>query len=205
MNIIKKVFNLSKMQYPWVLCLSIAAFIASFYIGRYFGNLAPTTETVMYGVGFAVALIWSILNYMSHLKIKTMYKKFDDIHHFVDHMTVSNDEKEELEQYLNDIVLDLISQGETHELAVKKAISHFQVAEFTEANGVDLLEKTTHYYLLGYASIFAFVFLIIHFLDSLLHITFILSALSLTLALYSIGLFCLFFLYQLIDNLITKK
>lgn len=204
MNRIKRIFKLSEIKYPWALLLSMATFIASLYIERNY-DLPPNIETVLYGIGFVVALIWSILNYMSHLKLNRLYKAYDDIDVFVGNMTMKKDEKIELVQYLNDFVRDLEEQGETHESAVKKAIGNFQVQEFSEAQGGNLFEKPTHYYLLGYVSIFVCAFIIINFLNTFLQLPFILSALSLTLTIYSIGLFLMFFIYKLIDILMAKK
>lgn len=205
MNIIKRVYSLSEIKYPSMLLLSMSAFIMSFCIGRYYRDLTPAAEAAMYGIGFAIALIWSILNYMGHLKLSRIYKKYDTIGTFVEYMTMEDDEKIELIQYLNDFVKDLEERGENHENAVKKAISHFQVQEFSEIRGSDIFEKHSHYYLFGYVSIFLGAFLVISLLNAIVHITFILAAINLTLVIYGIGLFLLFFLYKLIDILMAKK
>ena len=205
MNKLKRIYNLTDIRYPWLLLLSMVMFILSLCFHRLHPNIDSNMEIVIYGAGFAVALTWSILNYISHLKLNTIYKKHDDIAVFVEHMSMKKDEKIELIQYLNDFVKDLEEKGDTHENAVKKAISHFQVQEFTAAQDDDLFEKPTHYYLLGYVSIFVGVILIIRCLDIIFPVPFMLLAASFMLVLYSIAFFCLFFLYKLLDVLISKK
>jgi hypothetical protein len=157
---------------------------------------------VSYGLSFLVALVWSVLNYFGHLKLNKMFKKYDNIDVFVEQTHMEKEEKKEFTQYLNDFVKDLEEKGESHDAAVKKAISHFQVQEFSEAKGRDMFEKPTHYYLLGYMSIFAAVIIIVQIVDLFLPIHFILSSLSFTLGVFGVAFFVLFFLYKIIDKLL---
>ncbi len=205
MNKVKRIYDLTDIKYPWLLLLSMVAFVLSLYFNKLHPNIGPNAEMVIYGSSIAIALIWSILNYISHLKLNAIYKKHDDITVFVEHMAMKKDEKIELIQYLNDFVKDLEEKGDAHEVAVKKAISQFQVQEFLAAQDGDLFEKPTHYYLLGYASIFVGVILIIQCLNIIFPVPFIVSAANFMLELYSIAFFFLFFLYKLIDSLISKK
>lgn len=205
MNKVKRIYDLTDIKYPWLLLLSMIMFILSLCYNRFYPKIDSRTEMVIYGASFAVALIWCILNYIGHLKLNAIYKKHDDIAAFVEHMAMKKEEKTELIQYLNDFVKDLEEKGDSHEDAVKKAISNFQVKEFLAAQDGDLFDKPTHYYLLGYVSIFVGVILIIQCLNIIFPVPFIVSAVNFMLVLYSIAFFCLFFLYKLIDVLISKK
>lgn len=217
MNRMKKVFRLTDMKYPWLLLISVAVFITSLCLYKYFPGLFsglanPNPESpsfmldfVIYVPAFVTALVWSILNYMSHLKLNAIYKRYDEINAFVEHMAMNKEEKAELIQYLNDFVGDLEEKGDTHEAAVKKAINHFRVQEFTEAHGGEIFEKPTHDYLLGYVSIFIAFVLVIRCIGLVVSLPFALSVVSATLVLYGIGFLGLFFLYKLIDVMMAKK
>lgn len=117
---------------------------------------------------------------------------------------MSKQEKAELTDYLNDFVKDLEENGNTHEEAVKTAISHFQVKEFTQSQG-NIFETPIHYYLLGYVSIFAGLIIIIQCIDLIVSLPFIVLAVSFMFMLFSAAFICLFFIYKLIDIMIAKK
>lgn len=205
MNKLKRFYQLSDIKYPWLLFLSMIAFVLALYFNRLYPDIYARLEIIIYGAVFAIALVWSILNYIGHLKINTIYKKHDNLEAFVERTSMNKEEKMELLQYLNDFVKDLEENGETHENAVKKAISHFQVQEFSEAQGGNIFEMTTHYYLLGCASLFIGAALIIQILNMIISAPFIIMAAVFMLYNYGVAFLCLFFLYKLIDNLISKK
>lgn len=205
MNKVKRIYNLTDIKYVWLLLLSMIMFILSLCYDKFYPKVDSRTEMIIYGASFAVASIWCILNYISHLKLNAIYKKHDNINVFVEQMAMEKEEKIELIQYLNDFVKDLEEKGDSHEDSVKKAISQFQVQEFLAAQDGDLFDKPIHYYLLGYVSIFVGVVLIIECLNVLFPVPFIVLAANFMLELYGIAFFCLFFLYKLIDVLISKK
>jgi len=208
MNIfIKKVFNLSDIRYSWLLLVSMLFFISSLYYNKINPEISTMLELITYGGAVALAIVWSILNYIDHFKINVQFRKYDNIDVFVDNLVMNKQEKEDLKSYLYDFVKDLQQHGKTEDEAIKTAIAQFQVQEFTSLsknNGI--FELPSHYYLLGYIIIFAAAIVVIGvFTNTILGDSFLLKAINFTLNLYSIGLLCLLFLYKLIDKLITKK
>ncbi|MEL7566738.1 MAG: hypothetical protein AAGU27_17915 [Dehalobacterium sp.] len=204
MNKIRRIYYLADIKYPWLLLISMLAFITALFFNRFYPDTFTRIEIVIYGAVFLVALLWSILNYIGHLRISVIYKKHDNIEAFIKRLTMSKEEKTELSEYLNDFVKDLEENGSTHEEAVKTAISHFQVQEFTQAQG-NIFETPIHYYLLGYVSIFVGLIIVIQCIDLIISLPFIILAVSFMLMLFSIAFICLFFIYRLIDVMIAKK
>jgi hypothetical protein len=204
MNKIKKIYNLSGLKYPWLLLISMLAFIMTLCFNRFYPDAFTRIEVVIYGAVFLIALLWSILNYVGHLQISPIYKKHDNIESFIRGLTMSKEEKAELTEYLNDFVKDLEENGNTHEEAVKMAISNFQVKEFTQLQG-NIFETPIHYYLLGYVSIFVGLIIIIQCIDFIVSLPFIFLAVSFMLVLFSAAFICLFFIYKLTDVMIAKK
>jgi hypothetical protein len=182
-------------------------FILSLYNNKVNPEINSTIEWVTYGSSIGCAFVWSILNYVDHIKISALYKTSNDIDAYVSSLAMKREEKEDLKVYLNDFVTDLEANGKTKEEAIKAAISQFQVQEFTSLskNG-GILELPTHYYLLGYAVAFIVLNLIIQiFLGTGIINSFWLHAISFTSILYAVSFFGLIFLYKLIDILVTKN
>lgn len=204
MNKIKRIYNLTDIKYPWLLLISMLAFIMALNFNRTYPDAFTRIEIVVYGAVFLVALLWSILNYIGHLQIGAIYKKYDNIEAFIERLTMSKEEKAELTEYLNDFVKDLEENGSAHEEAVKTAISHFQVKELTQSQG-NMFETPTQYYLLGYVSIFVALILVIQCVDLIVSLPFIVLAVSFMLMLFSAAFICLFFIYKLIDVMIAEK
>jgi hypothetical protein len=180
------------------------AFITALCFNRFYPDAFTRVEIVIYGAVFLVALLWSVLNYAGHLKISAIYKRHDSIEAFIKSLIMSKEEKAELLAYLNDFVKDLEENGNTHAKAVKTAISNFQVKEFTESES-KIFETPTHYYLLGYTSIFVALVVIIQCINLIVSLPFIVLALCFTLGLFAVAFVCLFFVYKLIDVMIAKK
>jgi len=204
MNKIKRIYSLTDIKYPWLLLVSMLGFIIALCFNRFYSEAFTRIEIVVYGAVFLFALLWSILNYVGHLQISTIYKIHDNIAAFVTRLTISKQEKAELTEYLNDFVKDLEENGSTHEEAVKTAISHFQVKEFTQSQG-NIFETPIHYYLLGYVSIFVGIIIVIQSIDLIVSLPFIVLAVSFMLLLFSAAFICLFIIYKLIDVMIAKK
>ncbi|KPU42824.1 hypothetical protein OXPF_35870 [Oxobacter pfennigii] len=204
MNKIKKIYSLTDIKYPWLLLISMLGFILALYFNRAYPYAFTRIEIVIYGAVFLVALLWSILNYVGHLKISAIYKRHDNIEVFIRGLTMNNEEKADLTEYINDFVKDLEENGSTHEEAVRTAISHFQVKEFTQWQG-NIFETPIHYYLLGYVSIFAGLIIVIQCIDLIVSLPFIILAVSFMLMLFSAAFICLFFIYKLMDVMIAKK
>lgn len=165
-------------------------------------EISTMVELLTYGGAVALAIVWSIVNYIDHIKINVQFRKYDNIDAFVDNLVMNEQEKEDLKSYLDDFVEDLQQKGKNKEEAIKTAIAQFQIQEFTtlsKNNGV--FELPAHYYLLGYFIIFAAAIVVIGlFTNTILGASFLLKAMNFTLNLYSIGLLCLLFLYKLIGR-----
>lgn len=206
-SIIKKIFNLSDIRYSWLLVISMLFFIFSLYNNKINSDLTATVEYITYGTAVGLAFVWSILNYIDHIKVNVLLRKYDNIDIFVDNLVMNKQEKEDLKSYLNDFVKDLEENGKTKEEAIKTAIAQFQVQEFTslsKSNGI--FELPVHYYLIGYIIIFVVAIVIIGvFTGTILEDFFLLHAINFTLNLYCIGFLGLIFLYKLIDILVAKK
>lgn len=200
---LKKIFNLTDIKYFWLLALSMVTFVISLYLNKILSGI-NINEGMIYSICFFIAILWSILNYISHLKINPMHKSYNTIESFVANLKMDKEEKAELTQYLNDFVDDLVEKGNTHDEAIKIAIRNFQVQEFSESNN-SLFEMHVHYYLIGYGIILIGIIIVLQCLNMFFPNVFIILALNFTCGLYAFALFCLFFIYKFIDYLIEKN
>ncbi|WP_017416559.1 hypothetical protein [Clostridium tunisiense] len=206
-NILKKTFNLSDIKYSWLLLLSMVIFILSLYFEKISSSITPLTQWITYGSAFLSAVIWSVLNYIAHIKVNANYKKYDDIKTYVDNLVMSKDDKLELMAYLEDYAADLSSQGKTKAEAVQIAINQFRVQEFSSiSKNNSVLNLPIHYYLIGYVLVdIALVIVLALLTNTVFHGYFWLSAFEFTLAAYGVGFLGLFFLYKVFDAAISKK
>lgn len=209
MKILSKIFSLSDMKYYWLLILSIIVCAVFFYRDRM--NEMNTSNEQMwfyvgYGISFGLAILWSVANYIGHIRINALYRKQQNIQAYVEQLAMSAEEKTELRNYLEDYAQDLMSQGKTKEQATAEAISQFKVKELLSlSKNTALFHLHAHYYLLGWA-IIAFILLgLVGIWDSLVSSslpTFIVEMIFLA---YGSSLMILFFIYKLLDALIYKK
>ncbi|MDV4151329.1 hypothetical protein R0131_10795 [Clostridium sp. AL.422] len=204
---IKRIFNLSDIRYSWLLIFSMIIFIFSLYNNKINPNINVGLEILTYGIAIGSSFVWSILNYVDHIKVNAIYKNSNDIDSYVNSLIMSRDEKDDLKQYLNDFVKDLEESGKTKDEAIKTAISQFQVNEFTSlSKNTGILELPSHYYLIGYVIIFAVIIILTQFMISLgLEGRFWLYSINFMLTLYSLGFLGLFLLYKMVDSLIARK
>jgi hypothetical protein len=204
---IKKIFNLSDIRYPWLLLLSMMLFVFSLYNNKVNPDISVRLEFLTYGTAIGCAFIWSVLNYVDHIKVNAIYKRSDNIDSYVNSLIMKKDEKEDLKQYLNDFVKDLEANGKTRDEAVKTAINQFQVNEFTSlSKNTGILDLPGHYYLIGYVIIFALAMILTQVMISIgLGGRFWLYAINFMLALYSLAFLGLLLLYKLIDTLVARK
>lgn len=205
--LIKKIFNLSDIRYPWIILISMLLFVFSLYNNKINPDINTTVELITYGTSVGFAFIWSILNYVDHIKVNAIYKKNDSIEAYVDSLIMKKEEKEDLKEYLNDFVRDLEEGGKTKDEAIKTAISQFQVKEFTSlSKNAGILELPTHNYLIGYVLVFMTAAVVISSLtNTILSNLFWLHAINFMLVLYSISFIGLLLLYKLIDRVVAKK
>ena len=205
-HFIKKAFSLKDIKYSWLLLVSVIIFAVTFYLDLYYIRaFVQMTALTGYGLAFFLAALWGALNYIGHIRINAMYQKNNDISAYVDQLALDDEEKMELQAYLEDYVQDQVSKGKAKEDAAKEAISQFKVKEFSSlSKNTMIFNLHAHYYLGGYAVLALLFFLIL----ILIHTVF--SFLSLlvgayTILVYGIGFTGLFFIYKLLDIILYKK
>lgn len=203
----KRMFNLSDMRYKWLLFASMLLFVLSLYNNKINPDMGTAMEWLTYGSSVICAFVWSILNYVGHIKLNTLYRKHDSIEAYVDSLAMKKQEKDDLKTYLDDFVKDLEANGKTKDEAVKIAISQFQVQEFNSiSKNSGILELPSHQYLLCYVLIFmAAVIFILCLVNTVFREVFFLKAIYFMLILYSVAFIGLMFLYKLLDVIVSKK
>ncbi len=205
--LIKKVFNLSDIRYLWLLLASMLLFIFSLYNNKVNPDISVAIEWLTYGTSIICAFVWSVLNYIDHIKINALYRKHNSTEAYVDSLAMKKQEKEDLKTYLDDFVKDLEANGKTKDEAVKIAISQFQVQEFTSiSKNSGILELPAHHYLIGYVLIFtAVAILFLCLINAAFRDVFLLHAIYFMLILYSISFVGLLLFYKLLDIIVAKK
>jgi hypothetical protein len=206
-NILRKIFNLSDIKYSWLLIISMTIFLISLYNEKINRDITPLIQWITYGSAILSAMIWGILNYITHIKVNANYKRYDDIETYVDNLVMSKDEKLELKAYLEDFTADLLSQGKTEQEAIQTAINQFRVQEFSSfSKNSSILNLPIHYYLIGYLFVDIVLILILTCLtNTILMGSFWLSAVEFMLIAYGVGFLGLFALYKILDSVISKK
>lgn len=206
--LMKKAFDLSDLRYPWLLLASMLLFVFSLYNNKMNPDISTAVEWLTYGTSIICAFVWSVLNYIDHIKINALYRKHNSTEAYVDSLTMKKQEKEDLKTYLDDFVKDLEANGKTKDEAVKIAISQFQVQEFTSlSKNSGILELPAHHYLIGYVLIFAAVavILFICLTNAAFKDVFLLHAIYFMLILYSVSFVGLLLFYKLLDLIVAKK
>lgn len=206
-NILRKIFNLSDITYAWLLIVSMLTFIFSLYNEKFNPDTTPLIQWITYGSAILSAILWSILNYISHININSNYRKYNDIDSYVNNLVISKDEKLELKSYLNDFVSDLISQGKNKEEAITIAINQFKVKEFYSlSKNNPILNLPIHYYLIGYILVdIAIVVILLVLTNTILINSFLILSIEFMLVSYGIGFLGLFIIYRILDTIISKK
>jgi hypothetical protein len=206
--LMKKAFDLSDLRYPWLLLASMLLFVFSLYNNKMNPDISTAVEWLTYGTSIICAFVWSVLNYIDHIKINALYRKHNSTEAYVDSLTMKKQEKEDLKTYLDDFVKDLEANGKTKDEAVKIAISQFQVQEFTSlSKNSGILELPAHHYLIGYVLIFAAVAVILFLCltNAAFKDVFLLHAIYFMLILYSVSFVGLLLFYKLLDLIVAKK
>ncbi|MFD0871051.1 MULTISPECIES: permease prefix domain 1-containing protein [Paenibacillus] len=203
---IRKLFSLCDVKYGWVLLGSSALFGISNYFDQTYIN-DPIWVHISYWFSFAIAVLWGVLNYISHVRLNSMYKKQNDIQKYVNQLAMSEEDKLELQTYLEDYVQDLIQQGKTEDEAAREAINQFKVKEFLSlSKNTMFFNLSAHYYLIGWTTITVISIILAWLLETALFPdSLVIEAVENVLAAYSIGLLGMFFLYKLIDAAIYQK
>ncbi|GIN69876.1 hypothetical protein J14TS2_03510 [Bacillus sp. J14TS2] len=202
----KKIFSIGDMKYRWILLFSTLIFGIFNYTDRLYSN-DPVWILVGYWISIAIAVLWTALNYISHIRMNSMYKKQDDLQLYVNQLAMSDEDKLELRTYLEDFVEDLMKQGNTEADATREAINQFKVKEFLSlSKNTMFFNLHGHYYLIGWTIVSIIAFIIVW----LLGIT-IFPYRSITLTIesifiaYAIGIFGTFVMYKMIDAVIYRK
>lgn len=203
-KLLNEIFNFKGIHFSFLLAVSALAMIGSLY----YNTLHPTANNaalwLMYGSSMAIAFIWSIINYVSHIKINSIYRRKDSVDSYVNTLSVNKAEKDELKTYLNDFVEDLMRNGKSKKEAVQYAISQFQVEEFNSlSKESNYLWISSHIYLIGYAIVSLMLSAIMFIIDVVLP-SFWFSAVGWISLMYSIGFAFLMFIYYFANKIILK-
>jgi hypothetical protein len=105
MKLLRKAFSLGDIKYYWMLIVSIVVCGAFFYLDRSDNPDNQFWLNVGYGVSFGLAVLWSGVNYISHIHINAMYWKQNDIQVYVEQLAMNYEDKVELSNYLEDYYL----------------------------------------------------------------------------------------------------
>lgn len=203
---IKKIFSLGDIKYSWILILSAILFGISNYVDRHY-SMDPIWIDVLYWISFAIAVLWGAVNYISHIRMNNMYKQQNDIAQYVNQLAMSEEDKLELQTYLEDYVQDLIEQGMTESDATREAINQFKVQEFLSLSKNSMFFNLhAHHYLFGWTIVSIIASILVWLLEiTFLPYPFITLTLESIFIAYAIGLFGMFFLYKIIDATIYRK
>jgi hypothetical protein len=84
----------------------------------------------------------------------------------VNQLAMSEEDKLELQTYLEAYVQDLIQQGKTKDEAAREAINQFKVIEFLSlSKNTSFLNLHAHFHLIGWVTILTIAFIMINILD----------------------------------------
>lgn len=203
---LRKIFSFRDIKYSWLLLISFVGFALTFYLDLY-DESAQVQKIYLLGYwgGFILATLWGALNYIEHIRINVLYKKSHDIYAFINQLAMGEEEKLELQAYMEDYVEDQVSQGKPQEEATKEAINQFKIQEFTSlSKNTMLFNLHGHYYLGGYAFFAVALGLISGWLYSFFPALPIIVV-QWTFFAYAVGFVGMFFVYKLVDATLYKK
>lgn len=207
-HLLKKAFSLRDIKYGWLLLVSIAIFFTALYLDLDSNPSHISIKAVIsYGAALIVSVVWGAINYIGHIRVNVMYRKNNDIHAFVDKLAMSQEDKLELQVYLEDYIQDLISQGKEKEDATEIAIDHFKIKEFSSlSKDTQIFNMHAHYYLWGYTIIATLLCLLLLFVTNvLIESSLALIVMESSFFVCAFGFTCLFFVYKLMDSIFYKK
>ncbi|UVI30491.1 permease prefix domain 1-containing protein [Paenibacillus spongiae] len=207
MHLFRKAFSLGDIKYSWMLILSILICGAFFYADRMDQPDDRLWLSVGYGASFGLAILWSVMNYIGHIRINAMYRKQNDIGAYVEQLAMSDEDKLELRNYLEDYTEDLMTRGKSREQATAEAISQFKVKELLSlSKNTSLFQLHAHCYLFGWAAVACAALVLLVVLDGALGSNAVLVLILETIFIvYGASLFLLFLVYKLLDAWIHQK
>lgn len=203
----RKLFSLNDIKYSRILLFSIILCAVTFFIDRQYDFSDPFWVSFCYGISFAVAVVWGAVNYIGHVRVNVMYQKQTDIHSYVSQLAMNQDDRLELQNYLEDYAEDLMRQGRTEEEASREAIAQFKVKELMSlSKNTMIFDLHAHYYLIGWAILAISAFIIVGIIGfSLFPTSPLLIITESILFAYSGGFIALFLIYKLLDSLISSR
>lgn len=206
-NFLRKAFSLGELRFGWILLLSIAICSITFFYDEHFNPEDQFWLALSYYVSFTLALVWSLANYVRHIRMNSLYRKQNDIHTYVAQLALNKEDKLELQNYLEDFAADLEHQGRSKEEAAKEAINQFKVKEFLSMSKHTWpFETHGHHYLMGYASLaFAAAVLLAIMHQMTTQEILFLYIMQVVLAVYGVCFIALFVLYKTFDTFLYQK
>ncbi|MBB6733812.1 hypothetical protein [Cohnella zeiphila] len=203
----RKAFSLSDLRHGWLLALSVVVCGAFFWMDQRSASDDQFWLSVGYGVSFAVAVLWSAVNYISHIRLNAMYRQMNDIEAYVRQLAMSEEDRLELRNYLEDYAQDLTAQGRTKEQATAEAISQFKVKELLSlSKNTELFHLPAHYYLFGWTVLAWALLAALTIVGDLFEADGTGMVIAQTiLAVYGAALAGLFFVYKVLDAAIHRK
>ncbi|MFD1418923.1 hypothetical protein [Companilactobacillus keshanensis] len=198
-------FSMKQISFKLILAISAILFFVCYYLDTVI-DPSKTESVFVVGYMFAIMLaaFWSILNYIDHLRINPLYKSYHSIEEFIGDLSVSTDEKNEIETMMIDYVYDQKKLGNDENQAIKDIIQQFKRGELTEK---DVFFVHIHKYLLGLGLILLSIAGIIYFLGVFIPAFqdkfFI--VLGITTLCYSLGFYLSFFMYNILNKILIRK
>ncbi|MCQ6561822.1 permease prefix domain 1-containing protein [Paenibacillus mendelii] len=207
MTLLRKAFSLGDIRHSWLLILSVAICGVFFYMDRMDIPDDRLWLSIGYGVSFGIALLWSIVNYISHIRINVLYRNHSDIRAYVEQLAMSDEDKLELRNYLEDYTEDLMNQGKPREQAAAEAISQFKVKELLSlSKNTSLFQLHAHYYLFGWAAVASAAFILLVTMEgALLPNGGWVLILETIFIVYGAAFIVLFLVYKVLDVWIYQK
>lgn len=194
-------------RWLFVLIASILICGYSFYRDRASGAEDPQWLAAGYAISFGLALVWSLLNYVSRIRLNNLYRKHSGIEAYVDQLAMSEDDKLELRNYLEDFAQDLASQGRTQQEAEAEALSHFRIKEWMSASDrSSLFSFQSHSYLWIWAAGAYVLAVVLAIADIVFKLDTVWTLIVTTLlAAYGTAWIALVYVYKLADAWIERQ
>lgn len=198
-------FSIKQISFKLVLIISALLFFICYYLDSVI-DPSKTESVFVVGYMFAIMLaaFWSILNYIDHLRINPLYKAYHSIDEFINDLSVSRDEKNEIETMMIDYVSDQKKLGKDEDQAIREIIQQFKRGELTEK---DIFFVHVHKYLLGLGLILLLITGFIYLLGVLspLFQNKFFIVLEITTLCFALGFYLSFFMYNILNKILIRK
>lgn len=198
-------FSMKQISFKLILIISALLFYVCYYLDSVIDpSKIEFTFVVGYMLAIMLAAFWSILNYIDHLRINPLYKTYHSIDEFIGDLSISMDEKNEIETMMIDYVSDQKKLGKDEGQAIEDIIQQFKQGELTKK---DVFFVHTHKYLLGLGLILLVIAAIIYFLGFLspMFQNELFIVLKITTFCYALGFYVSFFMYNVLNKILIRK